>query len=136
MGAEVSGSFPDGLEFKPPARPTRSEIYLALVETKGNLAKAARDLHSTRKYVMGMAADTPEIVALLEDLREGVVDQAEDNIFADVEKGDQSASRFVASTLGKKRGWSPGVEGNGKNGAIVVEIRQFTEGQGDGKDSD
>lgn len=116
----------EGLEFLAPARPKRAEIYEALIAAQGNISMVVRELGSTRKYVIETINSTPELVALLEDIREAHIDNSEQNIFADVAKGDQSASRFVVSTLGKKRGWSPGVEGSGKNGAIVVEIKNFT----------
>lgn len=125
----------EGLEFLKPARPTRAEIYEALIASKGNINAAVRELGSDRRWVNQTITSTPELVALLDDIREGTIDTAEQNIFADVEKGDQSASRFVVSTIGKKRGWNPGVEGSGKNGAIVVEIREFT-GVKSGKDTD
>lgn len=132
VGLEVIS---EGLEFLKPARPTRAEIYEALIASNGNISGATRELGSSRLYVMNTINSTPELVALLDELREGSIDKAEQNIFADVEKGDQSASRFVVSTIGKKRGWNPGVDGGGKNGAIVVEIKNFTGGT-DGQDKD
>lgn len=113
--------------FDRPYLPTKAEVYSALVAAEGNVAKAARELKATRRHVADIIGKTPEIAALLEDLREGVVDASEDNIYADVKKGDQSASRFVLQTIGKKRGWAQGVEGTGKNGAVEVTIRTFAE---------
>lgn len=108
---------------------TDGQIYNALVQSSGNISAAARSVEITRGAFKSRIDKNPACVALLEDLRESVIDKAESNIFADVEKGDQSASRLVAQTIGKARGWSSGVAGLGKDGAITVEITSFTEKQ-------
>lgn len=113
--------------FQKPARPTKAEVYAAVVEAEGNKSKAARELKTTRRIVSDICDATPEIVALLSDFRDGLIDHSEDNIFADVKKGDQGASRFVLGTIGAERGWAQGVKGSGKNGAITVEITTFSE---------
>lgn len=101
---------------------TGEQIYNALKEFDGNLSKVARELGITRKRLVERIDASPALSSLRGDLREDIVDNAEDNIFGDVRRGDSAASRFVVSTIGKGRGWSQGVTGE-KGGAIEVVIR-------------
>lgn len=103
----------------------------ALVQSSGNIAEAARQLGVSRHRLKEVIDKHPPLIALLDDLRQGLIDKAESNIFADVDKGDATASRFVAQTIGKDRGWSTGISGSGKDGSIVVEIKQFSENPGE-----
>lgn len=99
-------------------------IYTVLVEVRGNLSRAAAELGLRRGVLKERVDRSPILVSLLQDLRQGIVDKSEDNIFLAVERGDEPMSRFVASTLGKDRGWSQGVVGK-NGGAIEIVIRDF-----------
>lgn len=101
-------------------------IYHALLEADCNISKAARALEVSPGKLRDRIVNIPAFALLLRDKREGVLDKAEDNIFADVEKGDQTASRFVLQTVGKERGYVQGVAGTGKGGEIEVSIRTFS----------
>lgn len=128
--AEGAAARVDEPLFEVMSPPTKGEVYKALLDAKGNISAAARSLGRFRSAIKRIIDSTPELVALLEDIREEHVDRAEFNIFADVEKGDAAQSRFVAQTLGKARGWSMGVSGLGKDGAITVEITSFAPKEG------
>lgn len=111
-----------------PASPvTDSDIFEALEASKGNLAEAAKNLGLRRGKLKERVDASPALISLLDDLREGIIDRAEQNRFADVEKGDAGASNFILQTIGKGRGYSTGVAGTGKDGAIIVEVRRFTD---------
>jgi hypothetical protein len=90
-----------------------AQLHEALLETRGNLSAAARylaekwDTPCTREYVRKRVKATPELLALVERMREEHIDQAEDNIFNAVHNGDYNASVLVVRTLGKERGWVP-----------------------------
>lgn len=130
MAEDVPGVADDQLEapiFADNPTPSKAEIYHALVEFSGNVAAVSRSFGCRRSKIAMIIDTTPELVALKAEFYEEAVDASEDNIFADVKKGDQSASRFVLGTLGKKRGWAQGVEGTGKDGAMTVTIMKFTE---------
>lgn len=116
---------PDFQEQKTPV--SRADIYEALKSTSGNRAAVCRLLSIRRQKLNDIINATPALVALCDDLREGIVDNAEQNIFKEVEAGNESASRFVLGTLGKKRGWAAGVEGTGKDGAIAIEVVRFSD---------
>lgn len=66
----------------------------------------------------------PDLVSLLDDLRQSVLDTAEQNVFTAVEASDQAASQFVLRTIGKDRGYTTGVVGD-KNAPIEVVLREF-----------
>lgn len=106
---------------------TDGQIYTMLIEQKGNISATARELSVRRSTLKERIDKSAPLVALLNDMREGAVDQAEQNQFSDVEKGDGPASRFLLTTLGKDRGYTAGVSGNGKGGEIVVQIKSFSE---------
>lgn len=126
-GEDIS-ALPEDTIFQERVRPSKADLYRALIVNEGNLSKTAREFGVRRGTVYEMVNSTPELISLMAEFREEQIDGAEDNIFAEVKKGSESASRFVLGTLGKKRGWAQGVEGSGKDGAITIEITKFSEG--------
>lgn len=106
---------------------TCGQAYQALVDCQGNVTKAAQALDVKRVLLQNMINKSPELQVLLNDFREEAKDIAEENIFSDVKRGDQSASRFVLQTIGRDRGYVTGVAGSGKDGAITIEIVKFSE---------
>ncbi len=115
----------DYLEGSKATTVTASDIYEALVESEGNISRAAAKLGVSRSWVQKKIDTNVTLLAMLQDRREAVVDQAETNVFADVYKNDPTANRFVLQSIGKERGWSSGVGGTGKNGEIVVVINKL-----------
>jgi hypothetical protein len=107
-----------------------SDIYRSIEANRGNLSAVAAELGVRRSYIVERVNTTPDLKVLVEDLREAVVDKAEDNIFTSVDKGDDAMSRFVASTLGKARGWTQGVSGE-KGGPLEVVIRKLGDAPSD-----
>lgn len=103
-----------------------SQIREALLETRGNLTEAAKFITSkwndtcSRTYLKRRVEASPALLGLLEEIREEIVDRAEDNIFLSVESGDYQASVLVVRTLGKERGWVPKEEVDGKLDATAV----------------
>lgn len=88
------------------------QIKEALVEARGSFSHAAIYLQGkwsipcSRHYVKDAVESRTELVAFYNDLREGFIDRAEQNIFDAVIAGDIRISLTVAQTLGKNRGWS------------------------------
>lgn len=98
-------------------------IYVALQNHKGNISAVARDLDRSPAVIRKRVKEHKELNALHDELRQAVIDKAEDNIFEAVEKGDLVQSALIVRTLGKDRGWSPRTEHTGENGApMVVKI--------------
>lgn len=101
------------------------DILDALTASRGNLSRAASSLNLSRSSLKTKIEREPQIVSHLDDIRQEMLDAAEDNLRSDIEKGDPSAGRFALSTIGKDRGYVQSVAGLGKDGAITVEIREF-----------
>lgn len=100
------------------------EIYESLVRQKGNLAKVSEELGLRRSNLKARIDKEPDLVALLDDIRQSLLDTAEQNVFSAVESNDQAASQFVLRTIGKDRGYTTGVAGD-KGAPIEVVLREF-----------
>lgn len=110
---------------------TAAEIAEALVEANGNISVAARELGMRRGVLMDRINSNADLVTTLSDLREALVDKAEENQLTRAIGGaDPAAERFVLQTLGKSRGYSTAIGGMGAGGDIVVTIRKFSEDDG------
>lgn len=101
-------------EEKPPM--TVPAVLAALIEHKGNVSRTAKVFYRTTSRMRDFIATKPELVAALDDLRENILDKAEDNVFTAVEAGDLGQSNMVLQTLGKKRGWTNKLEITGEDG--------------------
>jgi hypothetical protein len=107
-----------------------ADIWDALVASDGNIGAAARSLGCTRTYLQQRIDRNPDLIIMLDDLREEAVDQAESNQLTRAKSGaDPSAERFVLQTLGKRRGWNTAVGGMSGSGDITVTITRFAEQQ-------
>jgi hypothetical protein len=104
-------------------------VYSQLEASAGNISSAARELGVSRRWLQGRIDKVPALNALVQDYREEIVDIAQDNVFADVRRNDPTANRFVLQTLGRSRGFGNVVEGNGKNGEIVVNIVRLSDAE-------
>lgn len=86
------------------------KIRQALIDARGNVSAVARDLKRSRSVIKQHIDKSVELTALVAELRETIIDTAEDNIFLAVETGDLEASKFILRTVGKDRGYSTKVE--------------------------
>lgn len=87
-----------------------AEVRQAIVDCRGNISAVARTFYRSRSRMNDYIMTKPELAGLVSDLREEILDKAEDNVFAAVEKGDLGQSNMVLMTLGKKRGWTNKLE--------------------------
>lgn len=129
--SEAASPDQDYLEASKAHSVTASMIYDQLVASEGNMSHAASALGVSRQWLQTKVNNNVTLTAMMMDRREAIVDQAEQNVFADVLKNDPTANRFVLQSIGKARGWSSGVGGEGKNGEIVVVINKLS-GETDG----
>lgn len=99
-------------------RATVEEIAEALVQRKGNISAVARELGYSRRGTLKDRIDrTPELSAIMDDIREGVLDRSEENVFTAADNGDVKTSLWILERLGKKRGYAQRQEitdGDGK----------------------
>lgn len=113
-------------------RVTDKQITDALMQSGGNLSRAAAALHVARGTIYNRAVQNEEIGALIDDMREARVDKAEDVIDMLMDKGDLGAAIWTlkASPAAKRRGWGERQEVTGANGANVateIVIRYATD---------
>ncbi len=95
----------------------------------GNVSAIARVLKMRRGAVQDRINVSPDLISILEENREGVIDDSEMNMFKAVKKGDLLASKFILSTIGKNRGYGTRTELTGLDGAAIaatVTYRRIT----------
>lgn len=107
---------------------TNADIWDALEQSEGNIAVAARALGLSRTKLQERIDRNPDLQMHLSDMREEVVDVAEQNTMRRAKSGvDPIAEKFVLQTLGKRRGWNTAAGGMNGNGDITVTITRFSD---------
>ena len=100
---------------------TKDQIHEAIIICNGNIAAVCRLLERNREGIMSRINADTTLRMVLSDIRDAVMDAAENNIFSLVYQGDFNASKFVLQTLGKDRGYITRVENTGKDGKNIHE---------------
>lgn len=111
------------------------EVAAMLREHRGNLARTATALAISRGSLVSRVQANPPLQEIVAELRENILDKAEDNIFKEVEQGDAAASRFVLQTLGKDRGWVTRQENSNKE-PLEITVRTFSDKVPSAEDQD
>lgn len=88
-----------------PKRFSDVQLVAYLTVTQGNFMECAKRLGVSRTAIRKRVKKSLEISALVEDFREGQLDEAEAALFRAVKRGDIRAICFVLKTLGKDRGY-------------------------------
>ena len=96
---------------------TIDEVKAALIANRGLLNPAARHLGVTRAALTSRISGYPELQILLQECRDGVVDDAEEKLFMALDAGEKWAIQLILSSLGKDRGYSQRTEITGKEGS-------------------
>lgn len=115
------------------------EIAKALIATSGNISAAARLLSQmnisapladrvlgsktliARSYVKKRIDCSPSLQALLENIRETLLDDAEANIAREVMVGKLEESKFVLTTLGRSRGYVRTIQTEDSDAAALAK---------------
>ncbi len=95
-------------------------IASLLAQEFGNVAAVARELKMRRGAVLDRINVSPDLTQVLDDNREGIIDDAETNMFKAAKVGDIPACRFILSTIGKDRGYGTRSELTGLDGAPIA----------------
>lgn len=105
------------------------EDIAAQVEPQsGNIAAIARALKVDRKTIYNRVNDNPDLRAMIEDAREGMIDNAESKLYANALNGDTTSLIFFLKTQGKRRGYTERHEVTGADGgAIETNVVGFDE---------
>lgn len=84
---------------------TRDDIAAALTQSYGIIAWAARQLGMSRQALYERIARDPALRLTLEHAREELVDIAEMQLAAALDRGERWAVALVLTRLGRHRGW-------------------------------
>ena len=102
----------------------RKEVYVALMQSEGNLGKAAAMLNRPRDTLRRWLNANPDMKVVSENLVETAIDNIEETAFKQAIEGDGAQVRFLLQTKGKNRGYSTRVENTGADGAPLELMRQ------------
>lgn len=86
-------------------RLTVHEIQKALEASRGLVAAAAKKLGCTRQALYRRIQNSVKLQELIEQAREEVLDEAEDQLQRAVRRGEHWAVTFLLKTLGRSRGY-------------------------------
>lgn len=105
MSMEVGSGF---------AHKSMEDYKKAIILNNGILSKVGRALGISRGSVCSKIKNHPELQTLVDDMRDGLIDEAVDCLLNQI-KDNQSvpASTFVLKTVGRARGW-------GENQSITI----------------
>jgi hypothetical protein len=112
---------------KKPAKSSPSlkleDIERELIEARGNISHAARQLGCARYTVQAWINRTPQLQQVLKDQREAMIDQAENALVMAIEQLQGWAVCFALKCLGKERGYVETQQVQ-QSGAIEVIVRR------------
>jgi hypothetical protein len=95
------------------------DVVAAIRVTQGNLTKIATLLGRTRNSVKSTIWFNPVLKEIFDEVREGILDHVEENVFMSAVEGDGANQRFLLQTIGKNRGYATRVEQTGENGGPI-----------------
>ncbi len=106
---------------------TEEQVLRAVQESSGTYWDISRRLGISRRSASRYLVEYfPEIEQVRLDVLESHVDEAEDQLFAHVRRGNLKAIMFVLQTLGKKRGYVLRQETE-QVGRVVMEV-EYSDG--------
>ena len=113
-----------------PKKPAKSapslkleDIERELIEARGKISHAARQLGCARYTVQAWINRTPQLQQVLKDQREAMIDQAENALVMAIEQLQGWAVCFALKCLGKERGYVETQQVQ-QSGAIEVIVRR------------
>ena len=107
-------------------------VAAALVELHGNIAATAKRFRVDRSSVRELIDKRPSLQKVLNDAREGMLDNAESSLYRAVLAGESWAVCFFLKTQGKKRGYierDKEQELKEANAALAAQVRELEKRQ-------
>jgi hypothetical protein len=104
---------------KPRRRPTDAQIVEAIRASGAVIATAAKKVGMSRSALFHRIARTPKLIAVVEEVRESVLDLAESSLIRAITQGAPWATCFYLKCQGKNRGYSERSEVTGRDGTPV-----------------
>jgi hypothetical protein len=90
--------------------PSKQALIEALRENDGNMAAAARRFHCSRTTVWDYVNEDEKLRALVEELSESFIDEAENQLYSYIREGNVVATIFFLKTKARHRGYSERLE--------------------------
>ena len=102
---------------------SEQDVVAAMLVTTGNYSRMAMLLNRSRAGVVRYCQGNKDVMDLRAEVREGFLDEVEDQHMKSALAGDKDARKYFLSTLGKNRGYTVRVESTGKDGEpIAVDV--------------
>jgi hypothetical protein len=98
---------------------TKEQVETAIRKACGILSGAGEILGMPRRSVSRYLERYPELREVQDEVRQQMVDKAEQVLYQHLAEGNDKVAIFIAKTLGKDRGWSERSEVTGANGGPV-----------------
>lgn len=102
------------------SQPTDAQIITALQASAGIMTAAARALGMERSSLWRRISKSAKLTAVLQEVRESVLDLAESSLLKALQRGDAWATCFYLKCLGKQRGYVERQELTGANGGPII----------------
>lgn len=113
-----------------PTKPAKSspslkleDVERELIEARGNISHAARQLGVARYTVQAIIARHPQLQQVLKDAREAMIDTAENALVMAIEQMQGWAVCFALKCLGKERGYVETQQVQ-QSGSVEVIVRR------------
>lgn len=90
--------------------PDKQALTEALKEADGNMATVARKFQCSRSLVWQHVNADPELSALVDELTETFIDEAESQLYSHIRAGNVVATIFFLKTKARHRGYSERLE--------------------------
>lgn len=88
----------------------KKDLIAALENNKGIVSNACKELGISRNTYYDYYRNDPEFKDTVDELKNIVLDFAEENLYKRVESGDTTALIFLLKTIGKHRGYVEKIE--------------------------
>jgi hypothetical protein len=105
---------------------TKKDYCAAILAARGLISHAAATLGVSTRAIYNMAARHPEVRAAIDEAREQTLDLAENMLFENIKKGDNTAIIFYLKTIGRHRGYIERIE---HANITLTELEQMTDEQ-------
>jgi len=103
----------------------KPDVAAAIYKTGGIFAHMAYLLGRRRNRIREYVISNPDLMDMMEEVRDSAIDVIEDNVINQAVKGDAQQGRFILQTLGKDRGYSSRSETTGRDGG-PIDMRHAT----------
>lgn len=110
---------------------TVADVEPLIEKKRGNVAAIARSLGVSRGTVLNRINESPSLRRKLDDEREGMIDDAESELYEGALNGDTAKLIFFLKTQGRHRGYGDRIESAITGSVANVTVYIPDNGRGD-----